>query len=231
MEILKRKISLEDSTDRSNNSKTYGSITASTFNISVFLTQTLYNIGIFDDVERVPSVDSSINDFYTKESTWVTGITSTKIDAVRTYNSSQPFKVGLDVNSNNYVDVENNLIIGVSKILSIDSNGTKYVVDANKNDIKIGTTGQTVGISYNDLNQTTRFGYKTQGLNQTNTSLSGLTKQEHLIGISDTPKVSSDIFIERPITKIYENHFKISEITNLDDLIQFQDGYFNIIKN
>ena len=51
MELIKRKIVLEDSTDRNYNSSTWGTVTASTFYINVFLTQNIDDMGLFTDLE------------------------------------------------------------------------------------------------------------------------------------------------------------------------------------
>jgi len=51
MELLVKKILLEDSTDRNNGSTTWGVMTAHTFYINILLTQSMDNMGIFADVE------------------------------------------------------------------------------------------------------------------------------------------------------------------------------------
>ena len=51
MELLVKKILLEDSTDRNNGSITWGVMTADTFYINIMLTQSMDNMGIFADVE------------------------------------------------------------------------------------------------------------------------------------------------------------------------------------
>ena len=49
MKLIKQKILLEDSIDRANDSPNWGSITASTFYINVFLTQNIDDMGLFTD--------------------------------------------------------------------------------------------------------------------------------------------------------------------------------------
>lgn len=51
MEILRKKILLEDSIDRTANSKTWGQLTADTFYVNVMLTQSMDDMGIFADIE------------------------------------------------------------------------------------------------------------------------------------------------------------------------------------
>ena len=54
MEVLKRKILLEDSVDRSYDSPTWGVMTATTFYLKINLTQTMDDMGLFTDIEYIP---------------------------------------------------------------------------------------------------------------------------------------------------------------------------------
>jgi hypothetical protein len=66
MEVQKYKILLENSTDRVNSSKKWGTLTATTFYINIFLTQNYYDMGLFTDLSFISgntttnSVDYSI---------------------------------------------------------------------------------------------------------------------------------------------------------------------------
>jgi hypothetical protein len=53
MEIIKRKILLEDSIDRGNGSDKWGTITASTFYLNILLTQNIDDMGLFTDSEFI----------------------------------------------------------------------------------------------------------------------------------------------------------------------------------
>ena len=55
MELVKRKISLDSSTSRANTSS-WGTMTASTFYINVFLTQDFDDMGLFSDIKYFPNV-------------------------------------------------------------------------------------------------------------------------------------------------------------------------------
>lgn len=57
-----------------------------------------------------------------------------------------------------------------------------------------------------------------------------ITKEEKYIGLIDTPKVKSDIFIERDFIPIMERHQRLSDITNLEDFINYKNEYFKMIK-
>jgi hypothetical protein len=53
MEVIKRKILLEDSIDRGNGSAKWGTITASTFYLNILLTQNVDDMGLFIDSEFI----------------------------------------------------------------------------------------------------------------------------------------------------------------------------------
>ena len=53
MEVLKRKILLEDSIDRTLNSPTWGIVTATTFFINVSVMQTIDDMGLFTDMSYI----------------------------------------------------------------------------------------------------------------------------------------------------------------------------------
>ena len=59
METIKRKILLEDSTDRTVNSPTWGQITATTFYLKVNIVQNMDDMGLFTDIDYIPSIGSS----------------------------------------------------------------------------------------------------------------------------------------------------------------------------
>ena len=61
MEVIKRKIDLEKSTDRSTK-KHWGELTATTFYINILITQTIDDMGLFTDQEFISKI--SKNDTY-----------------------------------------------------------------------------------------------------------------------------------------------------------------------
>ena len=60
MEVIKRKILLENSIDRTNPA-TWGTLTATTFYINIMLTQNIDDMGLFTDMTYIPLGDSSGN--------------------------------------------------------------------------------------------------------------------------------------------------------------------------
>jgi hypothetical protein len=56
-------------------------------------------------------------------------------------------------------------------------------------------------------------------------------KQEYMLGISSLENIDSDIYIERGINAAFEKHLKLGEVTSLEALEQYSNGYFKIIEN
>lgn len=291
MEVVKRKILLESSTDRLANSPNWGVMTASTFYIDVLITQNIDDMGLFTDIEYFPAEETVSNppdyslltyklglsgytfpfmtggtpttmtgitgttqyvlrptgntevNYYDFGNLHVTGATDSRIEDLRSYNGSIPFQVGFDMEQNTYIDYLGNTISGHSRV-HMSGEPTTYVFDA-ENNPNIGTPLQSTGLLYRDYSGKTRnvvvngqtvtipystFDFVGQGWNETNISLSALTKQEYLFGIISPPEVQSDVFIDRGITTVMDRHLKMSEITNLGQLVRYGNGFYNIRK-
>lgn len=286
MDKLKRKILLEDYIDRRDNSDTYGELTATTFSISIFLSQTIDNMGMFTDIEFVNEpVDYALlknklvqsgftspfmfgiipmemtgitetdilttrftgkteNDYFAYDNTPLTGFTDSKLEDVKSYDATDSYKIGLDISQEDYLNYLGDFIDGHSRV--VDNSGPiKYVFDTTI-DINTGTDSQIYGSFYQDYSGLTRnvtsngittqiplttFRYIGEGLNETNTSLSAITKQEYLFGIVSPPEVSNDIFIERGVTSVLEPHLRMSEIKNLGELTRYGNGLFKLVRN
>jgi hypothetical protein len=284
METIKRKISLEDSTDRTYGSQNWGVVTATTFYLNVFLTQDVDDMGLFIDEPFISaetttgSVDYSIlidklqdlgydfpfmngiqpqplgnidgTDKYTLRLTGtnetnhyvfgnlpITGITDSKIEDVRSYDAANPFRLNFNTSIETYLNYNNSTIIGVDRIKSM-GNPKIYVFDT-KNDVNLGTDNQISGIQYRDYSGDTNnigivpittFRFIGQGWNETNTSLSALTKQEYLFGIISPPEVQSDVFIDRGSTSVLDMHLRLSEIKNISELTRYGNGFYKINK-
>jgi hypothetical protein len=70
--------------------------------------------------------------------------------------------------------------------------------------------------------------YHGQGVNETNSTLSALTIEEYLLHITQKPKVDSDLFIDRGEASVLQSHLQMSEITTLEQLVNYNNGYYNI---
>lgn len=290
MEIQKRKIYLESSTDRTEKSNTWGQMTATTFYLNVFISQDLDDMGLFDDMSFIPKTTTSISpnysilkdkltennlsfpfmygitpnntqnysiteektlripnkvvdDYYNYGNLQITGATDSKLEDVRTYSTENPFQIGFNTGTNTYTNYENNTIVGVDRVKTL-SEPIIYVFDT-PNNSDLGTPTQINGLQYLDYTGSTRnvnidgimdtipltvVKYKGEGWNETNTSLSGLTKEEYLFGIISRPEVESDVFIDRGTISVMDYHLKLSEIKNLGQLTRYGNGFYKINK-
>lgn len=186
------------------------------------------NVAIFDLDTRLTGKQTS--DYYTY-GTVITATTESRIEEVKSYDNNQPYRLNFDTESETYLNFSGGTVSGVNRITRIGEPMT-YVFDADKNDTNIGTINQNNGFVFNDFsgtNQTT-ISYIGQGWNQTNITLSAITKEEYLFGIISKPEVKNDVFIDRGITTVFEKHLKLSEIRTLDELQRYGRGYFNVTK-
>jgi hypothetical protein len=290
MEVIKRKILLENSIDRTN-SETWGTLTADTFYLNVFLTQNVDDMGLFTDVSFVSantSNNNSVNydiltnklssigvffpfmvgitpqnitaftttdeyvlrlisktesDYYNFGNLSISANTDSKLEELISYDANERYKVGFDMNRNTYTNYDNMLINGVDRVISVGE-PIIYSFDA-ENNVNIGTENQNTGLRYLDYSALTRtitidglettvpltiVSYISEGWNETNTSLSAITKEEYLFGIVSPPEVKSDVFIDRGVTSVFEPHLILSEVNNLGELTRYGNGYYNITR-
>lgn len=291
MEVLKRKILLEDSIDRNYNSPTWGTITATTFYLKINLTQTVDDMGLFTDIEYIPKdnnnpsspdytllvdklsssgftfpfmtgatsqpmtgitstnknilrMPSSVeSDYYVYGNSLITGFTDSKLEDVKSYDRNNQYRIGFDTNSQDYINYNNLNILGVDRIFSMGE--PRIYVFNTPNDSNLGTNNQIYGLQYLDytgetrsvvidnINSTiplTQFKYIGEGWNETNTSLSAITKEEYLFGIINPPEVQSDVFIDRGQTSVLDIHLRLSEIKNLGELSRYGNGFYKLNK-
>lgn len=235
MEVIKRKILLESLTSRVSDI-TYGTITASTIDVNIFLTQTIDNMGLFSDCEYIPSsatTATTLSDYFdraTGSTSLITGYTNSKLSTLKTYNALTPYIVDVNMSINTgYTNYIGSAITPFDSVLSLIG-PTGYTFDADVNDLLVGTTGQTAGILYNDYgNGITTFQYQSEGLNIQNLSLSGLVREEMFFGIVQPPISENDVFIERGTTSVLDPHLRLSEIEGVNHLQKYGNGYYNLI--
>lgn len=289
MEVLKRKILMEDSVDRTPNSPTWGVMTATTFYLKISLTQNIDDMGLFTDFEYIPKdnattsqpdytllvdklsasgitfpfmegaavpkmtgitgtnkftlrmPDKIVSDYYVYGNTTVTGLTESRIDELKSYDRLNEYKVGFDMYTETYNNYKNILLNGVSRVHSMGEPRI-YVFDS-IDDGNIGTDKQIYGIKYLEYTGTSRnvvidniqmtinlnsFSYTSEGWNETNTSLSAITREEYLFGITTPPEVQSDVFIDRGQTSVLDMHFRLSEIKDLGELARYGNGFYKL---
>lgn len=291
MELIKRKISLEDSTDRTYNSPNWGVVTATTFYLNVMITQNIDDMGLFTDIPYISASTNTVDqpdytilanklslsgltfpfmtgstpvimtgitgttemilrlpskiesNHYNYSNLRISGYTDTKMDNLITYKSGSTYVVGFDMLSEQYTNYINTLIIGVSRVVVL-SEPSIYVFDTPV-DVNIGTTSQIYGLqytTYSGLNRSykvdnkkvstpiTTVRYIGEGWNETNVSLSALTKEEYLFGIISPPEVQSDVQIDRGTTTVMDRHLRLSEIKNLGGLTRYGNGFYNLTR-
>jgi len=175
-------------------------------------------------------VGATISDFYSIGGI-ITGQTDSRIEDVKTYKDNEKYIQNFDVESEIYVNFSGATVDGVSRVTMI-GDPMVYVFSSDKNDQNIGQSGQTDGLLFKDFSGTgiTTMTYRSQGWNQTNISLSAITKEEYLFGIISKPEVKSDVFIDRGITPVFERHLKLSEVRSLEELQRYGKNYFNVTK-
>lgn len=293
MEVIKRKILLENSVDRTPNSPTWGVMTATTFYIKINLTQNIDDMGLFTDIEYIPQSqvassqpdytlledklsasgitfpfmtgatqpiitgitgtnkfilrmpNNNESDYYDYGNLIVSGLTDSKIEDVKSYNRLNQYRIGFDTHTETYNNYKtpNEVVLGVDRIYSMGEPRI-YVFDT-PNDGNLGTSNQVYGIRYLEYTGETRnvvidnitstinltsFYYKGEGWNETNTSLSAITQEEYLFGITTRPEVESDVFIDRGQTSVMDMHLRLSEIKDLGELSRYGNGFYKLNK-
>lgn len=295
MEIIKRKILLEESIDRNTSSPTWGVMTATTFYLNIMITQNIDDMGLFTDISytqkttpitppnnsllisklqglgftfpfmtpnmyvnvsplfstpteratlRYPSFSGS--SYYYFGNKPITGATDSKLLDVRAYSSvtyTDVYRPGFNISTEAYVNYDGISVSGVNQVYSIGE-PTKYVFDAITGST-LAQNNQPYGLQYADYTGITRaqvvngdtnplplttFRYIGEGWNQTNVSLSALTKEEFLFGIISRPELQNDVFIDRGSTSVMDSHLKLSEIKNIGQLTEYGNGFYKINK-
>jgi hypothetical protein len=203
--------------------------------------QTLTNVGGTDKVVlRLP--ESKESDYYVFGNLPITGNTDSKIEDVKSYKASNQFRINFNTATETYVNYNNLTVVGVDRIKSMGE--PKIYVFDTENDVNLGTNNQTTGIQYKDYSGSTTimingvnkatpitsFRFIGEGWNDTNISLSALTKEEYLFGIISPPEVQSDVFIDRGATSVLDMHLRLSEIGNISELTRYGNGFYKLNK-
>jgi hypothetical protein len=232
MKILKRRILLENSIDRTENSLTYGTLTATTFYLNIIITKTIDDMGIMTDMDKESGPDTlMISDYFNFGGNVLTATTDSKLFDVRGYKELTPYLSGFDTSTETYTNFSGGTLTGVNRVIDVGET-MRYVLGGDKNSPFIGQTGQTDGLLYEESSGGTisTLTYRGQGWNETNVTLSALTKQEYLFGIISPPEIENDVFIDRSTNSVMERHLKLSEVKTLDQLQRYGNGFYNVNK-
>jgi len=206
------------------------------------LLSTIKNIGTMTDIECVDNLNYNIDDYIINGGKIIGGVDS-RLGELKTYDNSHPYIENFDINKSSYIDYKNSIINGVDRVLKTNDDEITYTFNA-KIDDKIGTSGQTSGLLYTDnpkiginipkeLNSlvTTRLEYMSEGWNNLNISLNPKIQEEYLLEIINKPEVKNDVFIDRGGFSILDKHFRLGEINNLAQLLEYGNGFYNINRN
>lgn len=206
-----------------------------------FIIQTFDNLGSFSNlpfistpIQRELSTkdkffrpdNTSIESWFDNDHLIVSGLTSSRLEELKSYDVLLPYIVNFDIESVNYINYNGLLINGVSRITKLDDD-IVYVFDAN-NDPSIGTSNQTTGLRYIDNDFETKFYFTSEDYNLTNSILEANFKEEYLIGVVDKLETKNDIFIDRGNINVNERILKMSDINNLSQLENYGNGFYNL---
>ena len=204
---------------------------------------TVNSISATTNDEFILRLPSNTEIDYYRDGLVISGLTDSKIDDLKSYNASDTYISNFDINKQGYINYNGVSVSGHSRIVSTND-PIVYVFDAITG-VTMGTNSQVHGLQYKDYTATTRnvsidgikdtiplteMRYIGEGWNETNVSLSAITKEEYLFGITSKPTVESDIFIDRGITTVMDKHLRLSEIRNIDELVRYGNGLYNIRK-
>ncbi len=228
------------------------------FVLNVFITQDIDDMGIGTNLDFIENrTDTTVMDGHTPDVRYenktlfdyygppifITGTTTNRLSLVKSYSLTQVYQPGfnmskeLNVSSPNY---GGNPYTSTSNVISNDNQmPITYIIDGNEAEsIDPNNPNPGVGIffkTYSGLTndsgtEFTEMYYKGQGFNETNTTLSAITKEEYLFGITTSPTVYSDVNIDRGVNTAYQSHLQLGEIRNMRDLINYGNGYYKIQK-
>lgn len=286
MNIIKRKIALDKYVSR--NDTNVNTLTATTFNINVFFSQDIDDMGIGTEVpfiEKNINTPAEYNDLITKLNSNgykfefmngtttnipysneypsarnpnkqisqyyingipVSGLTEDRLDDVSSYDNANKYKPGFDIAksiNDDYLGLQYNN--GTRVITNNNLNPITYLIDGDTDqsaiddlpNIKRGvyyttTTAQTRTILNSVLGNYqipyTTMQYNSEGFNATNVHLSATTKEEYLFGITSSPTVFNDLFIDRGRATVIQSHMQLGEIKNMSDLVNYGNGFYKI---
>lgn len=235
MEVIKRKININEIKN------------SSSVNFKIPLYQTIDVLGLltdipFDESLGLQSEIDEVRSSYYKTAGILRFGSDSKLEIVKSYDANEPYIVGFDIRRSSYTNFSGETISNaVDKVISKDGDEIKYTVDAKK-DSNLGTDSQVTGILYTDnpsdglsipeeldsevtITEVQFFG---QGWNETNTSFNEQIQEDYLLGIISEPEVESDVFIDRTTFSVLDRHLRLSEISNLDQLSRYGNGFYNI---
>jgi len=177
----------------------------------------------------------------------ITGTTQHRLDVVKSYDPSNPFVVGINPSNGNGVT---SVTVDVDNIQTVNYNidgisySTKLIKNINLVDKPTGVTTPNLNSpisttrSYRprvvnersiqpDVHYPTTFSYTVSVTDETDYFI---FKDEVKMGVVFTPKVYEEVFIERQSISVFEAQARLSEIRTLEDLVEYNNGFYNVTK-
>lgn len=143
------------------------------------------------------------NTFVSNTIVTITAETSSKLSEVRTYDDNNPF------------------IVGQNGVTNLEYSGNTL--------IKVEYTLNGIDYTTNILNNTTTYSFQTKGLDSSNSDNLPIIKNDRILDVSLKKDSLNLINVERQTQSAIENHYRISQIKNINDLTTYASGnYFNI---
>jgi hypothetical protein len=143
----------------------------------------------------------------------ISGYTDSRLKDVSTYSKTQPYQVGV-----------NGVIVATySPPPTSKAQFVSYIIDDIRYDTSISKTiffGNGAFLKTNTIYFFNSIGLTQQEIN--------VIKREVEMGITEPPKIESEIFIERQSSSVFERHLRMGEIITLEQLEEYRNGYYNI---
>lgn len=154
----------------------------------------------------------------------ISGSTTHKLDKIRTYSQTEPYKIGVNGVTNIDYDSNNKPIkvyYGIDGI-SYESNLTEIsrLLENNRSLVNINRGTK--------INPQTTFKTNLPSYSNFLDNNGAFFRDEAKIGLVFPIKTEDQIFIERQYGTVLEQHSRLSEIKTLEGLINYRNGYYNI---
>lgn len=164
----------------------------------------------------------------------VSGVTSSKLSKVSRFNPNEPYKVGVK---------------GVTAIDDIGGGfiSIKYTIDGIEYETVTPNVSNTPGRKLANPRPNQRFNLSDGLLSIVKNEERSITtfkspycgkdfekypaiKEEELLGQVFPPEIKDEIFIERGVGSIFERHARLGDINNIEQLENYKNGFFNLLK-
>jgi hypothetical protein len=171
-------------------------------NIIIKLSNNFYDIGFYSDSEYEDGTNNP-----TLVSTKVEGFGISRLSELKKYNQGTTLQTKYKI----YSETSDGIILEESNnnVITYIIDGIKYFDDINNN---ITTFEYLTPTKFNDIED------------------QKLVKRDEYLNYSDYNK-KVDLDIVRQSLNIFENHMRLSDIRNVEELTLYGGGFFNIIKN